>query len=232
MDNKIAPVETFIKQGLQVAFRRVFDTELTITNVSGKREILQKRAQGRALKYPLAFAELSTLALNPTNYRSTPLLRRGMVGQTTSDNLGTFKVPLISMSSTYQILYVTNNFAQAELFGKLWLMAAAGGFLKFSVEYGVVVLDITTELDRQVNFPQRDSSPDAVEEYEVTTSLVVEGYGSHDKLILEQAAKTVEVSAVITQETNKALMQEDSPGNVQVFTFTKDWPAGKGPLTS
>jgi hypothetical protein len=233
MDNKIIPIEKLVKEGLVQNFRKVFDADLTITNTSNKRELVAKRAQGRALKYPIAFAELNSVAL-PTQgaYRSQALLRRGLTGQATSDNLGTFKVSMIPMDSAYQILFITNDFSQAEKFGKLWLMAAVGGFLKFSIMYGVVDVGISLELDRQVSFPQRDASPGTVEEYEVTANLVVNGYASHDALMNQQAAMSVETTMYVTNESDKALMQEDSPGTVQVFKFNREWPHGSGPLTS
>lgn len=231
MDNKIAPVETFIKEGLVRQFRKTFNTDLTITNVSGKRQLVQKRAQGNVLKYPLAFAELSSMALATDRYRATPLLRRGIVGQATTDNLGTFQVPLIPVDFTYQILFITNNFVEAERYGRLWLMAAAGGFMTFSITYGVVNLDISFSVDSTINFPQRDSSPESIEEYEVTSSLLIRGWGSHDQLINKQAANRLEVEGIVASEIDKALAQSDSKGTVQVFKFTKAWPQ-PGPLNS
>jgi len=233
VDNKITPIEKMVKEGLVQNFRKVFDTDLTITNTSNKRELVARRAQGRALKYPFAFAELNSVSL-PTQgaYRSQSLLRRGIVGQATSDNLGTFKLSMIPMDSTYQILYITNDFSQAEKFGKTWLMAAVGGFLKFSILYGVADVGISLELDRQVSFPQRDAAPNAPEEYEVTANLIINGYASHDALMNQQAATTVEATVYATNESEKALMQADSPGTVEVFKFTRGWPQGSGPLTS
>jgi hypothetical protein len=139
---------------------------------------------------------------------------------------------MIPMDSTYQIMFITNDFSQAEKFGKTWLMAAVGGFLKFNILYGVADVGISLELDRQVSFPQRDASPNAPEEYEVTTSLVVSGYASHDALMNQQAALSVETTMYATNEAEKALMQVDSPGTVEVFKFTREWPQGSGPLTS
>jgi hypothetical protein len=139
---------------------------------------------------------------------------------------------MIPMDSAYQILYITNDFSQAEKFGKLWLMAAVGGFMKFSILYGVADVGISLELDRQVSFPQRDASPSSPEEYEVTANLVVNGYASHDALMNQQAAMSVEATMYLTNESDKALMQEDSPGTVQVFKFNREWPPGSGPLTS
>lgn len=233
MDNKITPIEQLVKEGLVQNFRKVFDTDLTITNTSNKRELIAKRAQGRALRYPYAFAELNSVAL-PTQgaYRSQALLRRGIVGQATSDNLGTFKLSMIPMDSTYQILYITNDFSQAEKFGKTWLMAAVGGFLKFSILYGVADVGVSLELDRQVAFSQRDASPSVPEEHEVTASLIINGYASHDALMNQQAALSVETTMYATNASEKALMQEDSPGTVEVFKFNRTWPQGSGPLTS
>lgn len=234
MDNRIAPIEHLIKQGLVINFRRVFNAELIVTNRSNKKELAQRRGQGQSLPYPLVFAELSSLGLPTTpSYKSTTLLRRGVVGQATSDNLGTFKVPLIPVESTYQILYVTNSFQEAEKFGKLWLMSAAAGFLKFDVTYGVANFGISLELDRSVAFPQQDASPQNIEEYEVSVNMVVHGFMSHDKLLAEQAANAIEVEGIVTadMEAKKALQQEDSPGDVQVFTFKREWPSGNGPLT-
>ncbi len=233
MDNKITPIEKMVKEGLVQSFRRVFDTDLTITNTSNKRELVAKRSQGRPIKYPIAFAELSSVSLpSQGTYKAQALMRRGLVGQATSDNLGTFKLSMIPMDSAYQILYITNDFSQAEKFGKTWLMAAVGGFLKFNILYGVADVGISLELDRQVSFPQRDASPNAVEEYEVTTNLVINGYASHDALMNQQAAVSVETTMYISDQTEKALMQEDSEGTVQVFRFNREWPQGNGPLTS
>lgn len=233
MDNKIAPIEQFVKEGMVRSFRRTFDLELTITNQSNKRELAQRRQQGSALQYPIAFAELQSLALpQGPAFKAQAMLRRGIVGQATSDNLGTFKLPLIPMESTYQILYITNSFVEAEKFGKLWLMAATAGFLGFDVEYGVASFGIRMELDRQVAYPQRDSSPDTTEEYELTTSLIVQGYGSDEKLVNAQAATAVEVEGVLVETLDTALLQEGSPGDVSVFKFTREWPVGvRGPFT-
>lgn len=232
MDNRIAPIEQLIKHGMALSFRRTFDAELTITNQSNKRELAQRRAQGQQLDYPLVFAELQTMAIPQTpGYRATSMLRRGITGQATTDNVGTFKIPLIPVDFTYQILYITNSFEQAEKFGKLWLMSAVAGFLKFDVTYGVANFGVSLELDRQIAFPQRDSSPDTTEEYELTTSLVLNGYASNDKMVSEQAATAVQVEGVLTEQRDRALMQTDSPGDVQVFKFTREWPVGKGPFT-
>jgi hypothetical protein len=222
MDNKLAPIEAFVKEGLVQQFRRVFATELTFSNVSGKRHLAQKRSQGKILKYPLAFAELQSVSLATDRQRATPLQRRGLIGMATTDNVGTYQLPLIPMDSTYQILYISNDFSQLEKFAKLWLQAAACGFLTFSVTYGVATLGVNFNVEPTINFPQRDSNPDAIEEYELTSTLTIRGWASNDKLVSKQAANSIEVDARLAAE--RALYQEDSKGAVQVFKITKKWP--------
>lgn len=234
MDNRIKPIEVLIEEGLSAHFGRVFGFPLLITNSSNGRELVKRQNKEQTPSYPFAFANVSSVSLaqQQAGYRATSTLRRGFAGQATWDQVGTYKFSGIPAETGYAITVVSNSFADLRTFAKRWLFSAVSGRLKYEVLYGVVNVGIHLILDTNVTFNTRDASPTAVEEHELQVNLIVNGWLSEDLLLKEQAAISVELDGVLVQqERDRALMQTDSPGDVQVFSIKREWPAGDGPLT-
>ena len=247
MDNNITPVEDFIRQGLNNRFKNVFGTNLLFTNSSDQKLTLAKlreknsgttgQSPGVGSDYPYAFASLTEMGLMASpSYKPNTLLRRGLTAMAATDSRVAYKLELIPATTSYEITFISNDFEQVKSFAKSWLFAKVGGWLKYSIVYGVANLDINVEPEERITIPQKEAAPSEVQEYSVVTSVVVHGYLSKDKLSEVQAASSVQMDGfVVPDATNldQAWAEVASGDAVQVMLFKRDgWNTLVGPQGS
>lgn len=191
MDNSLKPIEAFVQEGLQQRFQQIFGFPLVYSN-SPDKKATAKRLLGQGLKYPLAFASVSSDGLTKDTYRPHGLWRRGLVGGMAPDRSHALRLNLIPVTTEYEITFLADSLPQVRRFTKLWLLSLVQKGLKFSVTYGVADLWINVEQADIVQVPQRQDGLQEVKQYELVTSLTISGYMSADELKNAQVVTAVE----------------------------------------
>lgn len=230
LDNKVKPIEEFIHQGLVQRFYQVFGCPLQITNSPNKKEQYVK-AQGGKVKYPFAFASISSFALSETSgYKALSMVRRGIYSGSSSDNLKTYQLRQIPVATTFEIEFYTADYRSTLNFAKSWLFSAVQGTMKFSVTYGVASVDIHIDMDKNVNVPPPDGDGfSAPKEYKTAVNMIVHGYMSDNGLNDAQAVTSIEVTGLMAgpgADVQALLNNGTAP---QVFYFKSKWPDVNGP---
>lgn len=214
LDNTLANVESLITSGFGKRFHKVFDIPLLISNIANKRQAFaEAQAQKPDLKLPFAIASYSTLSGTQQRYAATPLLRRGIIGGATHDNVQAYRLRMLPVTTAFQITILSQDIETLRKFSHNWLFAATEGSMKFTVKYGIADIDVNVDMDPEIQFPQRAAGVNEPEEYELNTSIRLEGYINKP---LEKAQTVNEVEA--TALLNEALAGSPK-GQTQVFMF-------------
>lgn len=232
MDNKIKPLEDFVHDGLARRFTQVFGIGLTFSTSANKKQT-RKAKLDAGDKYPMAFASVQSFEITENQYSQPSLLRSGLRGQQNADRALTYKLSLIPVTTTFQIYLYAQDIRTVTDFSKRWLISCVKGSLKYTITYGVADIDVHVDLDRSVSVPPRaDNELTAVNEFEVTCMLRVQGYMSESELEAMQAVTNVEVNGVlIDKQQEDALTQEGREG-VEVFRFNREYETTPGPAGS
>jgi len=231
LDQRINPVEAFVYKGFADRFYQVFGTVLTYTTSVDKKAARAKQL-GQDTGYPMAFAVLKSQAIDETRYSPKTLLLRGTTSGASSDSKLTYKAQFIPVIFSFEISYLCQDIKDVTAFAKEWLFAALGGYLKFSVIYGVVDVDIGCDLDREVNIPEKKVGLSDVNEYEAVTNIRILGFLSPDNLAKTQAVTEIDVEGVVGDPASYALLTAAERANTQVFMFKRQWNSITGPTGS
>lgn len=232
LDQRINPIEAFVYKGLADRFYQVFGTVLTFTTSTDKKAARAKQLGNKDSGYPMAFAVLKTLAIDETRYSPKSLLLRGVTSNASTDSMLAYKAQFIPTILTFEINILSQDMKEITALAKEWLFAAIGGYLKFSVSYGVVDLDISSELDREVQIPEKKTGLTDVNEYEMITNIRVLGYLSPDNLSKVQAITNITVEGFVGQEADYKVLAETASNNGQAFYFNRKWNSTTGPSGS
>lgn len=232
MDNKIKPVEDFVHDGLARRFTQVFGIGLSFSTSANKKQT-RKAKMDAGGKYPMAFASVQSFEITENQYSQPSLLRSGLRGQQNADRALTYKLSLLPVTTTFQIYLYAQDIKTVTDFSKRWLISCVKGSLKFTITYGVANIDIHVDLDRNVTVPPRaDNELTAVNEFEVTCSLRVQGYMSEAELEAVQAVTEVEVSGVLVEKAHEDALSQGGREGVEIFHFTKGYETTAGPVSS
>jgi hypothetical protein len=224
MDNSLTPIEDMIYAGFGRRFLQVFGIPILFTNATDKRAAYaQKFTQDPNLKLPFAFASYTGQSLTETRYSPQALLRRGLYGAATHDMVQTYRLRMIPVTTAFQILVLTEDLPTALEFSKRWLMATVEGSLKFTLTYGIADVDIHVELDRDVQIPQRTAGVDEPREYEIQTTLRLEGYTSKDLERAQAATEVVAEGRVGSAEDVATAIAGGPNKTTQFFQFNRPW---------
>lgn len=224
-NNSRTSIENLIVAGLGQRYKQVFNIPLLVTNaVNKKQAFVALQKNNTDLKLPFAVASYSEHSITEQgSYAASPLLRRGLHGSATNDNVQTYRLGLLPVTTSFQLTVLVASLEEANLFAKRWLMSAVEGSLKFTVKYGIADVDIHIDLDRSVAIPQKTDGVDSPSELEVTTNFRVNGYMSKE-LERVQAATEVEVSGIVVDKGDMAAaVAEGGRGRTEVFKFNKPW---------
>jgi hypothetical protein len=235
MDNSLTTVEGLIERGIQERFTETFDgCPLVFTNTSNKKEVVAKLLETKEIPYPFAIASFATMAIpeGPTSYKPHTLLRRGLIGQTSSDHTLAYKVGLIPCDIMYEVHYFHTGQTEIKRYAKKWLFATLGAKLNTTVTYGVANLDIRVDLDRSVTIPTREANPSEQPEYDITSNFLVHGYLSEDLLGKVQAVTNIQVDINALDKITYEALNQDGKDNVRIFLFNKPWSTVAGPQAS
>lgn len=200
LDNDIKPVEQLIRTGVSQQFYKNFGVPVLFTNgTDGKKEAMEKLKKKGHPQYPFAIARTGNLAVTEGRYKPNTLLRKGLTGQASSDNLLAFRLRLLPVSTSYELLFYMQGWPEAERIGKQWLFAAVRRNMKFTIPYGVAALDISIDMDTQVNIPQRGGGLTEIKEYEIATNMIVHGYMA-EQINTMQAVTEIDIEEQVLNE--------------------------------
>lgn len=215
---ELEPIENFIFKGLQQRLIEVFAAPVVMVNATDEIQALRKIRE-KGVTYPYLFLSITGMAETKDSYRSMPFIRRGMDIVLSTDRKVAKKVAIMPTDVTFEVSYRHNSFPDVIEFGKRWLFAARGGYLKFTIEYGKS-FDIHIYLSEELQIPKREANPENVTEYIVLTSLTVKGWFSEKKIREQQMALEVNVDAYISEMIDK---QKGLPqvGDIKTMTFKR-----------
>jgi hypothetical protein len=228
LDQRINPIEAFVYKGLADRFYQVFKTVLTYTTSTDKKAARAKQS-GKDTGYPMAFAVLKTMAIDETRYSPKSLLLRGVTSGSSTDSKITYKAQLLPVIFSFEITFLSQDIKEVTALAKEWMFSAVGGYLKFSVSYGVVDIDISCELDREITIPDKKSGLTELNEYEMPTNIKVLGYLSPDNLAKVQAVTEVDIEGAVGSISDRAALQEVIDNGGQAFFFKREWNTIPGP---
>lgn len=182
----IPPVEELILKGICDRFQQVFGCPTLHTNGYEKVPAVARALAGKDVEYPFAIATLKGISADNESWSSHEMARRGLnvVVQTRTNQA--WKAKLLPTRFDMQIEYHTNAFTgragSALRALSRWLFARRLGYLKFSVNYGRVVLDIGTELAEAPEVPERENITEAETVYKIPFTLTIRGWVSQPEL--------------------------------------------------
>lgn len=198
---KIPAVEDRIFEGFQAQYYNTFGCSLVITQASDAIQEIQRLAQGRPLRYPLAYAKITTIASpeSPDHYVPRYLLRKGFVTATSPGGNTNVNVRILPSIITLDLTYETRSSSgegSVAWYAKRWLMACRMGLLKFSIEIGRMRIKIGVTGDLTINIPGDRPSPSEEESgYKVQTQVQIKGYMSEIQLAQSGELVKIELDA-------------------------------------
>lgn len=227
MDNKLDPVEHFVRLGLAQRFQQVFGFPLHYSTSVDKKATLAKMLGNATPKYPMAFLTFNSMTIDETRYSAWYLASRGLMSQASHDNMLAYRLRLLPTVSAYGITFYSQDSREVERFTKAWLFSVMDGGLKFTITYAVGDLDIHVDLDREIALPQRVGGLTEVDEYEATANLRV--WGFHSKALeTMQAVTSVQVEGVAVTEDHYKALNQVGRDKVQIFMFKNEWNQSAG----
>lgn len=224
MEQKLLPIESFIKLGLAQRFKATFDVPLVYSDSPNKKALAAKLiADGKRTTYPFAFASHSRFSITEAQYKPHTLWRRGLTSSRSSDGSVSSRLNLVPVTIEYKITYLTQSDIEAQAFVKSWLIACVSKSMKFSLTYGVVNLDVNVTLESGVSFPEGTGGVTEAREYQLEPTMTVEGYMSDDVLKQQQIADSIEMLGYTGLDPNEvALMSENERASHVTFYFHSD----------
>lgn len=194
---RLDSVDSYIFGGLQERFLSVFNTKAIWTTSSDKVKALEKlfpdrNAPGGKITYPYAFLIINSWQKmgERGNLRAASL--RGTQVMVSNDELTTLKTRFMPVDFAVSVEWYSNSFKDLQDIGRRWMFAPQRGHLNFNIDYGQTVFGIKVVPEDSVNFPQREADPDNVQEYMMTTTLLLHGFISEPEMIQQQVVETVE----------------------------------------
>lgn len=190
------PLEDVIEQGVEQLFREVFTiTNTLITSSTDKNRLINeysKATTGQEVIYPVAFLTPTLFELNLESYSPKKAARHGVYGKlnSASDTLTNTKV--LPVKTSYEITLLTPDRTYLKKFMSKWLFAGINNTLGFTVDYDGSTFDIVVAVDPSMSIPQKDNTLDIVNQFELVTNMIVQGYisgGSREVSLLNQKIK-------------------------------------------
>lgn len=205
------PVEKFIFKGMQRRFLEVFEAKAIWVTSTDKVKLLQKEfGTGNAagatdinVTYPYVFLTLGTVATSEARGNIKALSVYGMqTPVVVEDAKRAFRVKILPVDFTVSAEFVTNNYQDVLRYVNTWMFARTSGWLRFSVQYGTNSFAVSSEMDASLTIPQREADLTNIQDYVVTSNLVMQGHMSFATLQEQQVVDTVEVTTALGPQSD------------------------------
>jgi len=183
----LQPIEYMVFAGFQRRFQQVFNCPCAFIDQNDKTRVLERVfGRGNSLTYPYAWFEIQNMSHNLDSYNPNYMARRGLVTRIATDS-SVQTVRILPTNFEVEVTYITNQFQSIDqgsviAFIKRWLFARRMGYLKFSIDYGLLNFNINLTNSESVAVPKRDNITEAETKYEVKTSTIIHGYTSEPVL--------------------------------------------------
>ena len=199
---RLDPLDNYIYAGLQQQFLSLFNTKTIWTTSTDKIKAIEKLFADNEKKvtYPYAFLMLDswTKSEDRGNRRASSI--RGTRVSITNDSKASQNVRFLPVDFSIEVEWFTNSFKEVTQFGRLWMFVQERGSLNFQVAYGQSTFDIKVIPDSSITFPKREADPDNVQEYMVTTRLLMQGYISEENAFEQPVVDTLEINTMLKGE--------------------------------
>lgn len=197
---RLDTVDHYILAGLQSRFLSEFNTKTVWTTSTDKVKALEKlfpdgKAPGGKITYPYAFLILDSWQKSSDRASLRSSSMRGTAVMVGTDDRTLLRTRFLPVDFTINVEWYSNSFDVIQDIGRRWMFAQQRGYLNFSVDYGQSDFSIKVVPEDNVRFPMREADPDNVQEYMMTTSLVMQGFISEPELTQQQVIETVEITA-------------------------------------
>ena len=200
----LEPVDKFIFDGIQTKFLELFNVPTAWVTSTDDVRILDRLFPDQnktTSRYPYAFLKINTWETVEDRGNNRAMALRGIPVANSTDGKSFLYARLLPISFSVNVRFVSNSFVQITNFARTWLLASKAGGFSFQVEYGLTTLDIRIVADTSITFPQREASPENVQEYTAEVNLSVLGYVSDVELrqanVLDQVNITAQTAGSI-----------------------------------
>ena len=195
-------IDSAVLAGFVQRFQQVFNCKCAVTYEFEKTKVLERIfGQGQPLEYPYAWFEIQSIGHNKEWYSTQLMVRKGRI--VTIDSGSTVqRVRIMPANFDLGITYVTNKFDSVEqgsitAFARRWLLAYRGGYLKFTINYGNLVLNVALTMPETLTIPTRENVVETETSYKLTTNLTLHGYISEPIFAQGGKINTINVNSSI-----------------------------------
>lgn len=197
---KIDPIDKFIFEGVQSRFLEVFNVPTVWTTSTDETRALDRLFDGKDRKnqrYPYAFLKMGTWDLPQDRLNNRGATLRGIPVSQSTDGKSYLSVKFLPMNFQVGVKFVTNSFREVVDFARGWMIASKAGYMSFQVEYGLTVVNVTLVMETSITFPQREGSPEEVQEYVAEVGMLVQGHISEPEVKQQVAVDEIELSLAL-----------------------------------
>lgn len=211
--DKIIALDQFVLEGAQRAFTKVFNIPTMWATSDDGVHLIQRLYNEKNIRDVYPFMLLSLDAWNVVeekrNQRDASM--RGVKISPSTDLKSLMRSKIVPIEYSISIDFRTNSWSSLLSFARYWMFYSITRDLNFQVDYGLTPIDIRVELNKSFQFPKRESSPEAVQEYTATNTLTISNYVNVPELYQQGVIDTVEVSAEVPST--------DGSANTQVWSL-------------
>lgn len=180
---EIRPIETFIYEGIEHQFAKVFGCQAKVTTAYEKLRLLARTQGGNRLTYPYAFLSAGNFRLAPDRYVAKALSREGVIFRINNGDTSAYAVRLLAADFPIQVDYRSEsadprNPQSVIAFSRRMMFAQRGGLLSFQITFGSLVLPISVGIEDVATYEDRPTSVENSPEYKASASLIVRGWVS------------------------------------------------------
>lgn len=230
---QLVPLEEFVFEGFSARFKQTFGTIIAITNEHEKRRTIDRLKNGEQMSYPYAFAKITGTDSTQNSYNPQQFVRRGIETVVAQDKNNVYTVRCMPISFEMDLEYHTNAFLGPDsvmLFVKRWNMAARGGYLKFTINYGRLKLGVGVTMQPSTSIPEKENAAEQENVYIVQTQCTIHGWVSEQKLGSKGLIKRLDTELGVFGSLEAAGIEELQP---EVNDYLQNNPSAKFmPFTS
>lgn len=197
-------LEKMILNGLTSRLQRAFRFQDPPTFISSSdrwhlADRLKGQQQGNAanqntLTLPHAFLRLVTLSVNNESYSPGALALTGKYGAKKEGSEVVTRYELLPVTYAFEFIHLSQDFMDMFRFARDYVLHSyRRRDLNFTLNYDGLAIDIRVMMDDNVSPPEKDASVDAVNTYELTSNVRVNGWVTDD---LENAVQVPVVQRV------------------------------------
>lgn len=192
---RLETVDRFVFEGLQQKFLDTFNCPTVWTTATDKTKSLDLlfARNKKTVSYPYAFLILNSWEVSEQRMNLRESTLRGTRVSISDDKKSTLEMRFLPVDFNVAVDFRTNSYLHLKDFARRWLISSRMGRLNFNIDFGETTFGVKVVPEASVNFPQREASPDNVQEYEASLNLIIQGYISESEVVEQQVIDTVQM---------------------------------------